>query len=306
MNLRTGKVMTTGRRRTVWVGAVLLAAVLVPVYSGQPDRPRVSQTMTRPSSTTALSAEAVAPVPHALESGPLSAGFEDDTRNEFEGVSAAAERGDVNAQRRLAELYEKCFLVNLRRASYLEGVESTARLHPDPGAGQQMRLTGERVFAQCGGVDGGQVIPLEAMLAWREQAARQGDLASQLWLRLRQTATAPLTPAEYVQLMEQVIAADDVTAMAYLGSLAQATAATGAADGDPLITGLAWQITACERGLACGVGSELMDVLCFSTGACMETDATVLLRLMAAEQQTALNAEIAHLSAQLGRRPRRQ
>lgn len=298
--------MTTGRRRTVRAGALLLAAILIAVFWGQRDPSRASQTMAGPSSTPALSAEAVAPAPRALKSGPLAAGFEDATRREFERVSAAAEGGDVHAQRRLAELYEKCFLVNLRRASYLDGVESAARVHLDPDAAQQMRLTGERVFAQCGGVDGGQVIPLDAMLAWREQAARQGDLASQLWLRLRQTATAPLMPAEYGQLMEQVIAGDDATAMAYLGALAQGTAATGAAGGDPLITGLAWQITACQRGLACGVGSELMDALCFNTGACTETDGTVVLRLMAAEQQAALDAEIALLSTQLGRRPGRQ
>lgn len=275
-----------------WVGAVLVAAGLLAVWSVPGERLPAVRTVTDPSSTALTPTGAtVSPAPQALNREPLAARFEDATRLEFERVSAAAERGDVRAQRRLAELYEKCFLVNVRRASYLEGVENMAMLHSDPDAGQQMRLIGQRVFAQCGGVDDGQFIPLDAVLLWREQAARGGDLASQLWLRQR-NVTSPLTAEEYAGLAAQVIASGDATAMAYLGDLAEAAGGYMAPHVDPHISGLAWQIAACQQGRACGAGSELMDVMCLNLGACTETDATVVLRLMAADQQALLDAEI--------------
>lgn len=289
--------MKTSRRGKALGGALLVAAGLLAVYSVTAERPPVLQAAGGPSSTTmAPTAVAVSQAPQAMNLEPLAARFEDVTRLEFERVSAAAERGDVRAQRRLAELYEKCFSVNVRRASYLEGVENMAMLHSDPDAGQQMRLIGQRVFAQCGGVDDGQFIPLDAMLLWREQAARGGDLASQLWLRQR-NVTSPLTAKEYAGLAAQVIASGDATAMAYLGDLAEAAGGYKAPHVDPHISALAWQIAACQQGRACGAGSELMDVMCLNLGACTETDATVVLRLMAADQQALLDAEIARIGS---------
>jgi len=294
--------MKTSRRGKALGGALLVAAGLLAVHSVTGERPPALQAVTGPSLTAvAPTGPAVAPASQALEAELLAARFEDATRQEFERVSAAAERGDVRAQRRLAELYEKCFLVNVRRTSYLEGIESMATLHSDPDAGQQMRLIGQRVFAQCGGVDGGQFIPLEAMLLWREQAARGGDLASQLWLRQRQSVTAPLTAEEYAGLAAQVTASGDATAMAYLGALAETAAGQEAPSVDPKISGLAWQIAACQQGLACAAGSELMDVLCLNIGACTETDATVVLRLEAADRQAALDAEIARILSHVGK-----
>ncbi|MGX9190511.1 hypothetical protein [Stenotrophomonas sp. Ker107b] len=288
--------MKTSRRWKALGGALLVAAGLLAVYSVTAERPPVLQAAGGPSSTAmAPTAVAVSQASQTMKREPLAARFEDATRQEFERVNAGAERGDVRAQRRLAELYEKCFSVNVRRASYLEGIESMAGQHSDPDAGQQMRLIGQRVFAQCGGVDGGQFIPLDAMLLWREQAARGGDLASQLWLRRQRSVTSPLTAEEYAGLAAQVSASGDATAMAYLGDLAGTAGGLKAPDVDPHISGLAWQIAACQQGRACAAGSELMDVMCFSLGACTETDATVVLRLMAADRQAALDAEIARI-----------
>ncbi len=222
--------------------------------------------------------------------------LEDHARLEFQQVQARADRGDAKAQGRLAELYEKCFTVNMRRGRYLQDMDTQSRIINDPRAAQAMRAVAHRVFAQCGGIDEGQFIPMEAISLWRQQAAANGDAASQLLLRGRDQS--PISAVELEALLDQAIVDGDPKAILHAGSLASrhANATSDKADG---LNDLAWVIAACRYDLDCRQGSELMDSSCLNMGSCLAPDIEAAFREGVAGRQAELDREVERVLARL-------
>ncbi len=113
-------------------------------------------------------------------------------------------------------------------------------------------------------------------------AALNGDVASIIWLQRGEPD--PITHAAHLTLMEQVVAADDPTAMLYLGDMRHEAGGDEAVDftrGE--VAGHAWQIAACRRGLDCAAGSALMDQFCMA-GMCAPSDLEAYIRAEVARQ----------------------
>lgn len=273
--------------------AVLLMGVVAwSMLHRQPGAQAAATHMPTPPSPrhAALSAHAVAALPMSTAS---LARMAEEANAELVQLNIAAQAGDRLAQRTLAERYEHCTFVNLARADYLRGVEHLADGAFDPTAGPAIIDAGHRIFARCGGKEGLHY-PLTATRTLRRQAAAQGDLASQAWLHM--STQAPLDKANYLELIEQSIAADDLDALNYLGQMAYRYD-DGSQPVSGELAGYALQIAACRRGADCVAGGPLMDQFC-QMGSCGSGDYEQLVRneLLQSGQLAGLDAAIERLT----------
>lgn len=248
-----------------------------------------------PVPTAPQRAAATAPAVTALPMSAASlARMAEQANAELAQLNIAAQAGDRLAQRTLAERYEHCTFVNLARADYLRGVEHLADGAFDPTAGPAIIDAGRRIFARCGGKEGLR-FPLTAVRSLRRQAAAQGDVASQAWLHMATLET--LDKADYLDLIEQSIAADDLDAMRYLGQMAYRYDDDGSHPVLGELAGYALQIAACRRGADCVAGGPLMDQFC-QMGSCGSGDYEQVVRheLLAPGQLARLDAAIERLA----------
>lgn len=199
----------------------------------------------------------------------LVAASESATSNKYGGdfiqLKAQAEQGDPVAQRKLAEIYSLCMGYSINPITQIATMDYMARLNPS--AGSAIKELKHRLSTRCDQVDMGEIIPLEAYKLWLEQAARNGDLAAKI--KLRVLDPTPLSGDEANTLLNATFATKDPQAMFELSELMNRSI-EGEIDvrysriaGSPLAA-VAWGIAACRAGLDCSRGSVMMDSYCMS------------------------------------------
>ncbi|KRG44833.1 hypothetical protein ARC20_07980 [Stenotrophomonas panacihumi] len=193
----------------------------------------------------------------------------------FLTTKARAEAGSAVAQRELAEMYGRCIPVNINPRRFLQSIDAITALSKSPANAEGMKRVARVTADECASVDNGAIIPLEAHDLWLQQAAKQGDLAAQAQVFMR-PGKRPQGD-ELRKFMDQVVASNDPTAMFEMGQLVEGNPSGDGAGryssvaGDTL-TGYAWSIVACQRGLDCGAGSPIMNSVCLNTGGCSSPD----------------------------------
>ncbi len=288
--------------RTLIAAIVLLAIGAYAIWSGDgrdhstaAGERAPAATPSSPKAPTAPGRHAAAPAP-AAPPRPQAFAFGD--------LKARAQSGDAVSQRELAELYERCFAVNIAPENYLPGYEVMARHTPYPEETAEMMRTARSTAALCAKVDGGQIIPIEAIRAWLESAATRGDLAAQARLLLLNGEKPDA--AAYTRLMDDVARSKDPAAVFRLGELvahpthSSATGRYADLSSDP-ISGHAWSIVGCRMGYDCSSGSPLMASVCLSGGGCAgeNYEAYVRSSLITARDARLLDLRIREVSALL-------
>ncbi|HIE5353528.1 TPA: hypothetical protein ACXNP2_000076 [Stenotrophomonas maltophilia] len=235
---------------------------------------------------------------NAVESTPWARADSHLAGSWFADLRSRAEAGDVFAQRQLAEAYQRCAVFSLSPANMYATLDAYAEVRGVPARAYDDIK--KRFAANCSGVDGGQVIPVEAYGNWFERAAAKGDPYSRVAIAFRNRAA--FSSEDYQSLARDVVSSADPEAMFALGdllTLAQETnelAEFKASMASPYST-FAWGIVACRMGADCSHGSYRMDSLCMNTGICGTGDFEEAIRTHAVPvgQQEALDKAIAEV-----------
>lgn len=187
----------------------------------------------------------------------------------FQDIARRAEAGDPVAQRLLGERYIACMAFSLSPETHKETLRELARMRGLPESTATMVTAG--VERLCGGIDGGEPIPLEAGELWLEQAARSGDLVAQAKLAARKPNSTE--PEEVNNLLVSAIQESNPNALLAAAPLLGATSKDGI---DPEFAAFvgnpndeyAWAIAACRMGADCGPNSQIMTEICLSSLYC--------------------------------------
>lgn len=187
----------------------------------------------------------------------------------FVSIARRAEAGDPAAQRLLGERYLDCLPFSLSPEVHKQTLRALAELRGLPEATATIATTG--IDRHCGGIDGGQPIPLEAGFLWLEQAAKAGDLVAQAKLAALKPNETP--PDEVNDLLASAILESNPDALLSAAPLLGATSKDGI---DPRFASYvgspndeyAWAIAACRMGADCGPTSHVMTELCLSSLYC--------------------------------------
>lgn len=195
------------------------------------------------------------------------------TRNFADEVlqtQARAYAGEAAAQRQLAEIYGNCLALGQSPAAFLQGVAATARLHANRASARQMEIAAQQLVAECGQVDGGQAVPLEAQKLWLAQAAKGGDLTAKVRMAMYYPNEAAAFPV--AAIVEQALMAADASALFDLGQVLNGRAGIALDERSAVLSGeqggYALSNVACRRGLDCSGDSRVMRSVCLNTGAC--------------------------------------
>jgi len=220
-------------------------------------------------------AERAAPVLPGL---PLNrrAGFEaePDLYRYAQQLAVAARDGDAEANWMLSRVYDYCAAYAQDPAGF--AADNTAlTAQASPGVVSMLDAR-QRLQSRCAGFVARDGLSAATILAQRTQAAQAGNLAAEAAL-LALGRPLQNTLAYKRGLVERVLASRDPEAYLSL-STAMGASARGDAAFDGYIAGdqfsqLAWQLAACQLGLACGPQSNLMTSYCANGGIC-STDAS--------------------------------
>jgi len=189
----------------------------------------------------------------------------------FDAMQTEANRGDPAAQRALALRYEACFSYSLGPQFTLASLARREKAQPrDARNIQPLR---EHFASYCGAVDGGAVIPPDAVDLWLEQAAKGGDLMAQVIIASE--AIAPPSGEARAALFARARDAKDPAVVFRLSEMAATALAQGTTDDPALAPGVdgneqrfAWRIAACRAGYDCSPLSPVMADLCINGGYC--------------------------------------
>lgn len=260
--------MTTksGRHRAAMMVGVPLAAlclILCTILFLRPSGPA-----SRPSAGDVPAAvPRDAPVPKTSAAGSAPALPPHDAA--FEGIKADANRGDPAAQRALALRYEACFSYSL--GPQFTEASLARREKKNPADAAHIRRLRAHFASYCGAVDGGALIPPDAVDLWLEQAAKGGDLMAQVIIASE--AITPPSAEARAALFARARDAKDPGVVFRLSNLA--ADAQGTTDDPALAPGLdsnaqrfAWRIAACRAGYDCSALSPVMAGLCVDSGFC--------------------------------------
>ncbi len=217
-----------------------------------------------------------------LEQGAGNAvapGFPVDLRAAFESgqdlfrysrqLQAAAEAGDAEAGWVVSRIYDYCGVYAMDPAGYALDSNTLARMGLSDVPG--LTAAREQVSAGCAGFTAADALGRGKVLQQRRMAASSGNLAAEAAL-LSMGEPLKDDPAYRRELVERVLHSQDPEAF-----LAVSPAMGVAAAGDEAYTGLvagdqfaqlAWQVAACQLGMACGPSSKLMISYCANGGIC--------------------------------------
>ncbi len=200
-------------------------------------------------------------------------------------LQARADAGDAAAQRELALAYDRCWIVSLDPAGYPRQIHVMASLLPSARAAAIIEQAGQALMQECAGLDDGQLIPMDAIKLWTQQAARGGDLEA-IAMTWRPDNTHAL---EQAALWDRVIAEGNAEALQALTNLYQ-TEEIDRRFGDVLTSddaSSALLLAACRLGKDCGPGSVFMRTMCTAAGACADAsyEAFLMAQLPVAERE---------------------
>jgi TPR repeat protein len=255
-------------------------------------------------------ASAVANDPSAIHAAahsgptPTAGRTSSEALESFLTTKARAEAGEAVAQRELAEMYGRCMPVNIDPQKFLASIDAMAAVSKSPANAEGMKRVGRATAVECAAVDNGAIIPLEARNLWLDHAAKQGDLAAQAQLFMG-TGKRPQGD-DLRKFMDQVVASGDPAALFEMGQLVSGNSTGEGAGkyssvaGDTL-SGYAWSIAACQRGLNCNAGSSIMNSVCLNTSGCSSPDFESFVReyLVSAGDAALLNSKVQEVSSLL-------
>lgn len=193
----------------------------------------------------------------------------------FEALKAQARAGDALAQRKLAEAYDACFIVNVDRKRFVDGLPMTKQTLHDPAQIRLFEQLAAERLQQCDAVDGGAFIPSDLIRGWYAQAAENGDLAARLMDGAFSRKKLDATSA--ARLLEDVMGSNDPGAVfAFGNALGPGYPAIAGDPTEPLVTGevanWAWMVAACRMGYDCGPTSAFMGNMCLHVNSCTGED----------------------------------
>lgn len=257
---KNGKILVTAIAAVAIGGyALWVAGTRHPTTTGTADGPALTTKNQAPAEASPSSNDG------SISAASVSAAFA------FSELKARAQGGDPVAQRQLAETYDRCFMPNIAPENYLPEYELRAKHLADPQQAASMLRTARARADMCSMVDGGAIVPTEAIKSWLESAAAKGDLAAQS-IVYTISGKKP-DAATYTQLMEKIVASRDPAAVFQLGELVgnpgdvNATGKFADISSDP-ISAYAWQIVGCRMGYDCGASSPQMDTMCLVMNRC--------------------------------------
>ena len=270
--------------RKPWYLLVLPAAVLMAalgVRSGNflhGDSAEVAATGdASPAELGAPTLNAAAPVPE--QSTAVTAGLPLDLRAAFENGSdlfayarqlqAAADTGNAEAGWMASRIYDYCGVFAMDPSGY--ALDSAALQRMDLDAISAMLAARGKVRQGCAGFTAADGLGRARLLQQRLVSAKGGNLAAEAAL-LSMGEPLDGTPGYRRELVERVQSSQDPEAfLAISGAMGTAAAGDDAYKG--MVAGsqfsqLAWQVAACQLGLACGPNSALMVAYCANGGIC--------------------------------------
>lgn len=187
----------------------------------------------------------------------------------FAKIKSEAENGSSTAQKELAHIYSFCMFYSIRPEVQLATIDDLAKYAKGSTVG--LRNVKERLKRRCDNVDGGQPIPYVAYSLWLKEAARRGNVAAKIELRVQ--SAAPLSVNEASDLADIVRKSHDPEAMYQLSNLMAGPMSEDIPEKysglmGSALAGHAWAVAACQSGLDCESGSMTMDSVCITTGLC--------------------------------------
>lgn len=224
-----------------------------------------------------LAAPVVATEP--VQSTAVAAGLPLDLRAAFENgtdlfayahqLQAAADAGNAEAGWMASRIYDYCGVFAMDPSGY--ALDSAALQRMDLGAISAMLTARGKVRQGCAGFTAADGLGRARLLQQRLASAKGGNLAAEAAL-LSMGEPLSDTPEYRRGLVERVQSSQDPEAfLAISGAMGTAAAGDDAYRG--MVAGsqfsqLAWQVAACQLGLACGPGSALMVAYCANGGIC--------------------------------------
>jgi hypothetical protein len=198
-------------------------------------------------------------------------------------LKAAADRGDAAAMRGIAFTSSRCAGMGHGRRGIqhtLDAVSANLERHSSESAAVYRRA-GQRLKVQCDVLAGWSEDLRGLGRAWRDRAAEAGDLPASI---RKVMDDGQRDPQAVAALLDRVVISGDAAAMAEMGALLLQASRSG--HSLPGYEGLAFdefdvyamQMIACERGLACGDGSVLLDEICLTGLECSSTEFPALVR----------------------------
>lgn len=198
-------------------------------------------------------------------------------------LKAAADRGDAAAMRGIAFTSSRCAGMGHGRRGIqhtLDAVSANLERH-SPESAAVYRRAGQRLKVQCDVLAGWSEDLRGLGRAWRDRAAEAGDLPASI---RKVMDDGQRDPQAVAALLDRVVISGDAAAMAEMGALLLQASRSG--HSLPGYEGLAFdefdvyamQMIACERGLACGDGSVLLDEICLTGLECSSTEFPALVR----------------------------
>nr|WVJ85369.1 hypothetical protein VDP59_005640 [Xanthomonas campestris pv. campestris] len=145
---------------------------------------------------------------------------------DFHDTRNRAESGDPVAQRKLAQIYERCMLCSQSPENFRGTLASFAKA--DVENSKHYVAAGARLSHYCDSIDSGKRIPMVAYQLWYAEAARRGDLIAQI--KVATTIENQPTEAAYRELVAKAFQSRDPEAIFALGdmlSLAKASVDLG-------------------------------------------------------------------------------
>lgn len=270
--------------RKPWYLLVLPAAVLMAALGVRSGNLLHGDTAEVAAVSGASGAEMGAPTLRAATAVPeqstaVAAGLPLDLRAAFENGSdlfayarqlqAAADAGNAEAGWMASRIYDYCGVFAMDPSGY--ALDSAALQRMDLGAISAMLTARGKVRQGCAGFTAADGLGRARLLQQRLASAKGGNLAAEAALL---SMGEPLndTPEYRRGLVERVQSSQDPEAfLAISGAMGTAAAGDDAYRG--MVAGsqfsqLAWQVAACQLGLACGPGSALMVAYCANGGIC--------------------------------------
>lgn len=279
-----------GRVRRLLIGLIvlLLAAIAVllwPRHAATSAVPVVAAAHAPAQRDVAPPRMADAPVDAApVEAAPAKSGAD-----QVLALRRDAAAGDPVAMRDLAELILRCGFGLSHGASLWQQVDVMSG-HMKSADVPLLRAAAARRGALCENLPGDRNAQALEYRQLMQDAAKQGDLLARLRQRSRawDAEREAALPDDAAALVEEALMSDDPRAlyeMAHLYTLMpRAPVQVGIGSSRHDYTALV--LLACERGMACGVGSDLVDDMCFMSGTCAEGFDAMMWQSAAAEGVT--------------------
>lgn len=270
--------------RKPWYLLVLPAAVLMAALGVRSGNLLHGDTAEVAAASDASPAELGAPTLSAATAVPeqttaVAAGLPLDLRAAFENGSdlfayarqlqAAADAGNGEAGWMASRIYDYCGVFAMDPSGY--ALDSAALQRMDLDAISAMLAARGKVRQGCAGFTAADGLGRARLLQQRLASAKAGNLAAEAAL-LSMGEPLDESPEYRRELVERVQSSQDPEAfLAISGAMGTAAAGDDAYKG--MVAGsqfsqLAWQVAACQLGLACGPGSALMVAYCANGGIC--------------------------------------